>query len=127
MNTHTGFNNTQRDVIFTYMFFTLIFLSGILVYNNSVWWGGDGCGGEGGGGGRGGACQGRPISVLDLWALLDSFIFSILLLGIMYLKLALYDLRRSDIRLLHTAHYKASEAHATRQQSGVQMFSVVLN
>ena len=110
-------------MIFTYMFFTLIFLSGILVYNNSVWWvGGDSCGGEGVGGGR--ACQGRPISVLDLWALLDSFIFSILLLGIMYLKLALYDLRRSDIRLLHAAHYKASEAHATRQQSGVQMFSL---
>ena len=35
-----GFSNTQRDVIFTYMFFTLIFLSTILVFNNSELWAG---------------------------------------------------------------------------------------
>ena len=55
--------------------------------------------------------------MLDLWALLDSFIFSILLLGIMYLKLALYDLRRSDIRLLHTEYYRASLASTALAQS----------
>jgi hypothetical protein len=103
-----GFNNTQRDVIFTYMFFTLILLVSTLLFNNSALFSRQPEGHEG---------PGNPISVLDLWALLNSFIFSILLLGIMYLKLALYDLRRSDIRLLHTEYYRASLASSTPTES----------
>ena len=157
-----GFNNTQRDVIFTYMFLTLLVLSGTLFLHSSSIFASSAdasmvapsvslnppspvcgplpasplslssrtisvnvfqshlilssccalqiylCAPKG---------QGRPISVLDLWALLDSFIFSILLLGIMYLKLALYDLRRSDIRILHTEYYRASLASTALAQS----------
>ena len=52
--------------------------------------------------------------MLDIWALLHVAIFSLLLLSIMYLKLTLYDLRRSDIRLLQNEYYRASLAAKTR-------------
>jgi len=90
-----GFKNTQRDVVFAYMFLALVVLSFLIVLKHYDWW-------------FGAATISRPISVLDLWTLLDCGIFSITLTSIMYLKLALYDLRRSDIRLLQSEFYRAS-------------------
>lgn len=98
MDSCCGFKNTQRDVIFTYMLIAQFILSFILVTNhyNSFLKPGDG--------------ERKPITSLDLWALLDCSVFSIVLVSIMYLKLALYDLRRSDIHLLHNEYYRASLA-----------------
>jgi len=93
-----GFKSAQRDVVFTYMMFVLLVLSVILVLNHYDWWLA---------GGRGGNAA-RPINVLDLWALLDCIVFSCVLCAIMYLKLAVYDMCRSDIHLLHAEYYRAS-------------------
>ncbi|KAJ1488476.1 hypothetical protein T484DRAFT_1783167 [Baffinella frigidus] len=56
------------------------------------------------------------ISALDMWALLDCSVFSVVLVAIMYLKLALYDIRRSDIFLLHNEYYRASLLQRTQQE-----------
>jgi len=90
-----GFKNTQRDVIFTYMLMSLFFLSFILVthHYDSVLQSGE---------------ENNTFGVLDLWALIHCSVFSLVLVSIMYLKLALYDLRRSDIHLLHAEFYRST-------------------
>mmetsp|Transcript_20546 Transcript_20546/g.32132 ORF Transcript_20546/g.32132 Transcript_20546/m.32132 type:complete len:233 (+) Transcript_20546:118-816(+) len=90
-----GFKNTQRDIVFTYMLLAQFVLSIILVsdHYDSFLANGD---------------QHQPITVFDLWALVDCTFFFVVLVSIMYLKLALYDLRRTDVKLLHHEFYRAS-------------------
>mmetsp|Transcript_23394 Transcript_23394/g.76019 ORF Transcript_23394/g.76019 Transcript_23394/m.76019 type:complete len:1170 (-) Transcript_23394:1860-5369(-) len=89
MDSYSGFKSKQGDIMVTFM------LLWVLAYTSYIFFFQIGR-------------EIRDLGVFDLWARLDVFCFSLLLIAIINLKLKIHGLRKSDISLLHKEHYVAS-------------------
>jgi hypothetical protein len=89
IESYSGFKSKQHDILVTYiLLYTLSFTLYILVYQIRS--------------------RQNELSVFDIRVRLDVFVFSLLLIVIINLKLNIHALRKSDISLLHKEYYAAS-------------------
>ena len=105
MESYAGFQSKQHDIMVTYLLlYTISFTIYIFFFQISG--------------------KDNSLSVFDIRARLDVFVFSLLLIAIINLKLNIHALRKSDISLLHKEYYNVSMSlscgHAAAQQQFTQ-------
>eukprot|EP00961_Rhodomonas_salina_P101289 1363168-Rhodomonas_salina.2 len=83
VESYAGFRTKQGDVMVTFMLMSVLVLTSYIFFFQM------------------GRDHGAPMTVFDMRARADVFVFSLLLITIVNLKLSIHSLRKSDISLLH--------------------------